>query len=98
MRDHCYFVYMLTNRVRGVLYTAVTNDVARRVVEHRTGQGIAFTARYHLRRLVWFEVHGDIEEAIRREKLVKRWRREWKFALVEGLNPGWRDLAPDFGV
>lgn len=98
MRDHLYFVYMMTNRVRGVLYTGVTNDLAGRVVQHRTGHGIPFTARYNLHRLAWFEPHDDIGAAIRRETLVKRWRRAWKVALIEELNPGWRDLAQDLGL
>jgi putative endonuclease len=98
MHQGYYFVYIMTNRVRGVLYTGVTNDMARRVIQHRTGKGVAFTARYNLYRLAWFEMHQDINAAILREKRIKRWRREWKFALVEELNPGWADLASDWGV
>ncbi len=98
MHQGYYFVYMMTNRVRGVLYTGVTNDMARRVVQHRTGKGTAFTARYNLHRLVWFELHQDISEAILREKRIKRWRREWKFVVVEELNPAWADLASDWGL
>lgn len=96
MSQGYYFVYMMTNRVRGVLYTGVTNDLARRIVEHRTGRGAAFTARYNLYRLAWFEPHTDIAEAILREKRIKGWRREWKDRLVEDLNPAWADLASEF--
>jgi putative endonuclease len=90
--DHTYFVYMLTNRPRGVLYTGVTNDLLRRVSEHRTKFFRGFALRYGLDKLVWYEVHHDIEAAILREKRIKRWRREWKFDLVEADNPGWQDL------
>jgi putative endonuclease len=98
MHQGHFFVYIMTNRAHGVLYTWVTNDMARRVVQHRTGKGTAFTARYNLHRLAWFELHQDITEAILREKRIKRWRREWKFALVEEVNPGWADLAEEWGL
>jgi putative endonuclease len=90
-----YYVYLLTNRPGGTLYCGVTNDLARRVIEHRTGRGVAFTARYNLRRLVWFEVHDDIEQAILREKRIKNWRRAWKDQLIFASNPTWRDLAAE---
>ena len=93
-----YFVYLLTNRPGGTLYCGVTGDLARRVVEHRTGRGCGFTARYNLHRLVWFETHADVAEAILREKRIKGWRRPWKDALVAEGNPGWADLAPQIGL
>jgi putative endonuclease len=98
MRDQPFCVYIMTNRTRGVLYTGVTNEIARRVVEHRLGRALSFTTRYNVNRLVWFEPHDDITAAIKREKLIKRWRRDWKFALIEKDNPGWSDLARDFGL
>ena len=87
-----YFVYILTNRSR-TLYTGVTNDLVRRVVEHRARQVPGFTAKYHLTDLVYFEETERIEEAIAREKQIKGWLRVKKIALIEGLNPEWKDLS-----
>jgi putative endonuclease len=89
-----YFVYILASRRHGTLYVGVTNDLARRVFEHREGLIKGFTNKYDVKGLVYFELHDDILEAIRREKLIKRWRRDWKIALVERDNPDWRDLYP----
>ena len=88
-----YWVYILTNHAR-TLYTGVTNDLARRVAEHRAGRGGAFTARYRIDRLVHFEEFGDVRDAIQREKQIKGWTREKKVRLVEAQNAGWIDLAP----
>jgi putative endonuclease len=90
-----YFVYILASRRHGTLYVGVTNDLARRVFEHREGLIKGFTYKYDVKRLVYFELHDDILEAIRREKLIKRWRRDWKIELVERDNPDWRDLYPN---
>ena len=79
----------------GPLYTGVTNDLVRRVSEHRDGLLPGFTRDYNVKMLVWYEPHDDVEEAIRREKRIKRWRRVWKLAMVEARNPQWRDLWPD---
>jgi putative endonuclease len=95
MRDHNYYTYILTNRPSGTLYTGVTNDLRRRVAEHRDGRAESFTRRYNLHRLVWFEHHTDIREAILREKRIKKWNRAWKIELIETLNPAWRDLYAD---
>jgi putative endonuclease len=86
------WVYIVTNRPRGTLYTGVTSDLPRRAYQHRTGAVEGFTKRYRLRLLVWFERHEDIVEAIAREKTLKRWQRAWKFELIEALNPNWDDL------
>ena len=88
-----YWVYILTNHAR-TLYTGVTNDLPRRLAEHRAGRGGAFTARYKIAQLVYFEEHGDARDAIRREKEIKGWTREKKLRLVEEGNAGWLDLAP----
>ncbi|KPL68927.1 endonuclease [Erythrobacter sp. SG61-1L] len=90
-------VYILANRYRGTMYTGVTSDPMARLHQHRTDTFEGFTARYDIKRLVWFERHDEIEVAIRREKTIKRWPREWKFNLIEEHNPDWRDLAVDFG-
>ena len=87
-----HYVYILSNRPRGRLYVGVTNDLARRTWEHREGAVEGFTKRYDLKTLVYMEQHEDIREAIAREKKLKRWRRAWKLALIEGENPAWRDL------
>jgi putative endonuclease len=91
-----FWVYVLANRRRGVLYTGVTNDLVRRVSEHRQKLVRGFTKTYGTTQLVYFEEHNSILEARARERSLKRWRREWKFDLVEQLNPDWRDLAEDF--
>ncbi len=88
-----YYVYIMTNRPHGTLYTGVTNDVGRRVWEHKDGIAAGFTKRYGLNRLVWFEVHEDVTLAIAREKAIKTWRRAWKVRLIESVNPGWDDLS-----
>jgi putative endonuclease len=89
------WTYMMTNRARGVLYIGVTANLAARVHQHRNGEGSAFCRRYKLTRLVLAERHDTIDDAIRREKLLKTWKRAWKIALVEAANPGWRDLWDD---
>ena len=88
-----FYVYILASRYRGTLYVGVTNDIVRRVGEHKSGIVKAFTRRYKVHRLVYFEAYGSILEARIRERALKRWRREWKFDLIEKLNPDWRDLT-----
>jgi putative endonuclease len=95
MREHNYFVYMLSS-LSGVLYVGVTNDLERRLWEHRQGGADGFTDRYLVHRLVWFENTGQVDAAIAREKQIKNWRREKKVALIESVNPQWRDLSEDW--
>ena len=76
-----------------LFYIGVTNDLARRVTEHREGTASKFTRRYAVQLLVWFEVHGDVNQAIAREKQLKGWNRAWKLRLIERGNPQWQDLA-----
>ena len=90
-----YFVYLLASQANGTLYAGVTNDLARRVSEHKQDLAPGFTARYGVKTLVWYEHHDDIGEAILREKRIKRWRRAWKLQLIETTNPQWRDLYTD---
>ena len=87
-----YYVYILTNTPRGVLYTGVTNDLVRRVFEHREHAAPGFTSEHGVTRLVYFESHETAGEAITREKAIKRWQRSWKFELIESANPDWNDL------
>ncbi len=86
------WVYIVTNRPNGTLYTGVTNDLARRIWEHREGIYECFTKQYDLKRLVWRERYDDIRAAIQRERNMKHWRRAWKIRLILDLNPDWRDL------
>jgi putative endonuclease len=94
MREHGYSVYLMTNTPRGVLYVGVTSNLPYRVEQHREHALPGFTDRHGCTRLVWFEDHTHIEGAIYREKLIKRWRRTWKFDLIEVRNPDWVDLYP----
>jgi putative endonuclease len=90
------WVYIMTNRPNGTLYVGVTNDIARRVFEHRSGKGANFTRRYKLTRLVYSERHEEILSAIQREKNIKDWPRAWKIRLIRGQNPDWEDLYDPF--
>jgi len=87
------YVYILASKRHGTLYIGVTNDLARRVHEHRIGAASVFTKRYDIHRLVWFEEYATVPEAIQRETSLKRWKRAWKIDLIEGVNPDWDDLA-----
>lgn len=98
MRDYTFFVYLLASRRNGTLYCGVTNDLVRRVLEHRQRIAEGFTSKYGVSRLVWFEQHSDINEAILREKRIKKWNRNWKIALIEATNRDWSDLAVDLGL
>jgi putative endonuclease len=89
-----YWVYLLASKRNGTLYAGVTNDLLRRSSEHRNGQGITFTQRYGVYKLVWFEEHNQIATAIEREKQIKGWNRAWKIRMIEKDNPDWDDLAP----
>ena len=86
------WVYIMTNRRNGTLYTGVTNDLLRRVWEHREGVADGFTKRYRLKSLVYFERHETIAAAIQREHNIKHWPRRWKAGLILAANPEWNDL------
>jgi putative endonuclease len=87
-----YDVYLLASKKHGALYLGVTNDIVRRVHEHRTKAVKGFTSRYGVDKLVWFEIYDDAETAIGREKELKKWRRDWKIRLIEEQNPECDDL------
>ena|ERR1700680_1171018 len=87
-----YFVYILASARNGTLYIGVTNDLARRVWEHREGMVAGFTKRYDVKMLVYFEEFGEIGLAIQRETRLKKWKRRWKLELIEKTNPDWKDL------
>ena len=76
------YVYMTASQKRGTIYIGVTSDLGRRIPEHKSGEGSRFTGKYRVTRLVWYEEHFDIRDAIQREKSLKRWRRDWKFILI----------------
>ena len=88
-----YYVYIITNRTNRVLYTGVTNDLQRRVAQHREGAPGSFTSRNRINKLVYLEEFGDIRDAIAREKQIKGGSRAKKLALVDSMNPEWQDLA-----
>jgi putative endonuclease len=90
-----YYVYMMTN-VTGMLYTGVTNDLERRVYEHKNKLVDGFTSRYNITKLVFFENTDDVTVAIEREKQIKGWLRKKKVALIEAMNPTWQDLSEDW--
>ena len=90
--DKKYYVYILASKRNGTLYTGVTNDLIRRVGEHKAGTNEGFTKRYKVDKLVYFESTNDVRDAIKREKQIKKWLRKWKVELIESRNPEWRDL------
>ena len=92
MREYGGFTYILASKRNGTLYTGVTNDLIRRVWQHKEGVASSFTKKYGVKLLVWFEFHDRIENAIQRETSIKRWPRTWKLNTIEQGNPQWRDL------
>jgi len=88
-----FFVYLLASKPYGTLYVGVTSDLLRRISEHKNKLVPGFTNKYGVDRLVWYEVHEDREAAIRREKQIKEWKRDWKIELIEKENLEWRDLS-----
>ena len=96
MSDRRYAVYILTNSHNTVLYTGVTNNLQRRVEEHRSKTGSAFTRKYNVNRLVYFELGDNISQAIFREKQIKAGSRQKKLDLINKLNPEWKDLFDEF--
>ena len=92
------FIYILTNKHNTTLYLGVTNDLRRRVAEHKLHINSGFTDKYNIEKLVYFEIHEQIYEAIQREKQLKKWRRQWKNALINDHNPEWNDLSQSIGL
>jgi len=92
-----YFVYILASKRNGTLYIGVTNDLGRRVWEHREGTAVSFTKKYSVTMLVYYEPFEDVNVAIRRETRLKKWNRAWKIALIEKDNPRWEDLYASIG-
>lgn len=90
-----YYVYIMTNVRNTVLYTGVTNNLISRVAQHKTGEGSDFTRKYHVNKLVYYETYDDVRNAIQREKQIKGGSRKNKIALIESVNPEWKDLADE---
>jgi putative endonuclease len=93
-----FFVYLLTNRPRGVLYVGVTNDLIRRLAEHKAKLVPGFTRAYGVVMLVYYEEYASILQARAREATLKRWRRAWKIELIDKFNPNWRDLSNELAL
>jgi putative endonuclease len=87
-----FYTYIVVSRRNGTLYVGSTDDLPRRIEEHRNGSRDGFTAKYACTILVWYETHESRDEAFRRERRIKEWRRSWKLMLIEAANPDWRDL------
>jgi putative endonuclease len=94
MGARTFYVYILASKIGGTLYIGVTNDLIRRVAQHKAKMAEGFTKKYGVDRLVYFECFEDVEAAIHREKRLKKWPREWKIKLIEEKNPNWSDLYP----
>jgi putative endonuclease len=92
-----YYVYILTNKTDKVLYIGVTNNLERRLFEHKNKLVEGFTKKYDLNKLVYYEVTSDIQSAIEREKQLKNWHRDWKLNLINSFNPMWKDLGGNSG-
>src|SRR5205085_8526366 len=87
-----FFVYMLASKRNGTLYVGMTDDLVKRIWQHRTGALPGFTRKYNVKALVWHETHETRESAFQRERQIKKWNRDWKVDLIEKANPDWRDL------
>jgi putative endonuclease len=93
---HQYYVYILANKPNGTLYIGMTNDLQRRIFEHKSGEIEGFTQKYEVKKLMYFEVFKEVNEAISREKNIKKWKRNWKIRLIEKENESWIDLSKDW--
>ena len=98
MRTRSYYVYILASRLGGTLYVGITNDLIRRVYEHKSGATESFTKKYAVTKLVYFEQFDDPENAIKREKRLKKWPRAWKISLIEKNTVDWHDLYPEIAA
>jgi len=96
--ENQYYVYILTNKGNKVLYIGVTNNLERRIFEHKKKLIEGFTKKYNLTKLVYYEATEDIYSALEREKQLKNWHRDWKINLIKNFNPMWKDLGIDLGL
>ena len=93
---HLYYVYILASKIRGTIYIGITNDLQKRVYEHKREIKKGFTEKYGVNKLIYFETFKDVNEAIKREKNLKKWKRAWKIKLIEKDNKKWLDLSKDW--
>ena len=93
-----YYLYILASKRKGTLYIGITNSLLRGVYEHKEGLIEGFTKKYKVKNLVYYEVHSNIYEAIKREKAMKKWLRKWKIELIEEMNPSWSDLTINWNL
>ena len=93
---HQYYLYIITNKTNGTLYIGVTNNLERRIFEHKNKLIEGFTKKYGLDKLIYFETYQYVNDAIKREKNMKKWKRQWKTDLIEKANPNWKDLSKDW--
>ena len=96
MPPRTFYVYIMASKKNGTLYIGMTNNLVRRVYEHKTNMNEGFTQKYGVHRLVYYESTNDVTAAITREKQMKKWKREWKINLIEERNPNWDDLSDGF--
>lgn len=92
MKEYNYYIYILASKKNGVLYVGVTNSIIKRIAQHKNKVVQGFTNTYFVDKLVYYEKYSDINDAIAREKQLKKWKREWKVNLIEKDNPEWKDL------
>jgi putative endonuclease len=90
-----YYLYIMANKRNGVLYIGVTANLIKRVFEHKSNLVEGFTQKYNVHTLIYYEVYGNVEDAIKREKNMKKWKRNWKIKLINKKNPQWEDLYPE---
>jgi len=93
LMEHSYFVYILASKRNGTTYVGLTNELAKRISEHKSGCADSFTKKYNVKNLVYFESYSSVQEARHRELCLKRWKRARKLELIEGMNPAWDDLS-----
>ena len=96
--DHNYYVYILASRKNGTIYIGITNNLEKRMYQHKNNLTKGFTSKYKVYLLVYYEHIIDVNVAINRESQLKNWKRQWKIALIEKNNPGWKDLSADWGM
>ena len=87
-----YYVYILASKRNGTIYTGITSNLIKRIWQHKTGATKGFTSKYNVTQLVYYEIHHDIRDALKREKNIQSWKRAWKIELIEAKNPNWNDL------